>query len=466
MIEAEKTVVVWRPQAGPQVALVNCPYSEIFFGGARGGGKTMGVLGKYGIKSQRYGKYFNAIIFRKELPQADDLVEDAKQIYLPLGGVWYDQKKTFIMPGGGRIRLRPLESVRDAEKYMGQNITDAAVEEVGNYEDADPIDRIFGCLRSKHGTPIQLIMTGNPGGVGQSWLRERFVDPAPLGMKRLTRVLPNGEHHHYVYIPSRVKDNKILLMNDPDYINRLHLVGSPALVQAWLEGDFTAKVGAYFEEFGIKHVCEPHKVPKHTTKLFGFDWGSYSPYAAVWAYISSGKDDDGKETPEFPKGCIVIYRVLSEKGLDNPGIANAIKPYMNEWDMNGADPAIFIHQGGKSIADQLAEAGLILSPVDNDRLSGWSEIRLRLRSDPPMLKIFSSCTNAIDTLSALPRSVKYPEDADTAANDHIPDAIRYLCKLHTLENSYIEPKKIGTKGHIEVKSYVLSKREDRTRPKL
>jgi hypothetical protein len=29
----------WRPQAGPQKALVECPLKEIFFGGTRGGGK-------------------------------------------------------------------------------------------------------------------------------------------------------------------------------------------------------------------------------------------------------------------------------------------------------------------------------------------------------------------------------------------------------------------------------------------
>ena len=29
----------WRPQAGPQKSLVDCPVKEIFFGGTRGGGK-------------------------------------------------------------------------------------------------------------------------------------------------------------------------------------------------------------------------------------------------------------------------------------------------------------------------------------------------------------------------------------------------------------------------------------------
>ena len=39
--------VIWAPQLGAQEALVNCPITLIGFGGARGGGKTDGVLGKF-----------------------------------------------------------------------------------------------------------------------------------------------------------------------------------------------------------------------------------------------------------------------------------------------------------------------------------------------------------------------------------------------------------------------------------
>src|SRR3954469_12101060 len=99
--------IIWRPQAGPQKALIDCPYSEIFYGGARGGGKTDGILGKFCLKEKRYGRGFNAVFFRKEMPQQDDLIERAKEIYEPLGATWLEQKKTFAMPYGGRVRFRP-----------------------------------------------------------------------------------------------------------------------------------------------------------------------------------------------------------------------------------------------------------------------------------------------------------------------------------------------------------------------
>ena len=39
----------WEPQPGPQTALLACPVFEVFFGGARGGGKTDGMLGEWGL---------------------------------------------------------------------------------------------------------------------------------------------------------------------------------------------------------------------------------------------------------------------------------------------------------------------------------------------------------------------------------------------------------------------------------
>ena len=166
-------LIVWRPQQGPHKALVDCPFSEILFGGARGGGKTDGVLGKFALNERRYGRGFNAVFFRQEMPQADDLIERAKEIYLPCGADWKEQSKTFVMPHGGRVRFRPLESTADAGKYQGQNLSDVAVEEAGNYADPRPIDMMFGALRSKTGVPIQMILTANPGGAGQHWIKHR-----------------------------------------------------------------------------------------------------------------------------------------------------------------------------------------------------------------------------------------------------------------------------------------------------
>lgn len=420
MTEANERII-WAPQSGAQEMLVHCPITLIGFGGARGGGKTDGVLGKFAILQEQLGEAFNAIFFRKELPQADDLIERAKQIYLPLRAHWQDQKKQFTFPNGARLRFRPLGDDSDAEKYQGQNLSHAAIEEAGNYSNPSPIWKLFGALRGKGGG--QIILTFNPGGVGHHWLKELFIKPAPMGKKVLIKELPNGSSFDYIYIPSRIHDNQILLAQDPGYIDRLHMVGSPELVRAWLEGDFEIHEGSYFPEFSSRHICQPFNIPKHWPRYLGYDWGYRSPFAAVWGAVSSGRDDHGNEVP-YPRGAIVIYREMHGKGVDNAEQATRIAAAsVGENVHAAADPSIFNQQGGPSIADQFHSVfAKYKHPnfrmADNDRLSGWSQIRQRLVAKPSLLYISANCRYLLETLPSLAIDKKNPEDADSSGEDH------------------------------------------------
>jgi len=445
-LDSAPSRLVWAPQPGQQHRLVTCPHTEILFGGARGGGKTDGVLGKWAVKAQRYGVGFNGIFFRKEMPQADDLIERAKEIYTPLGAEWREQPRQFRMPGGGRIRFRPLENVSDASKYQGQSISDCAVEEAGNFEDPKPIDMLFGAMRSKSGVPIQLILTANPGGVGQQWIKHRYIDPAPRGMVPLIRKLPNGEKHHFIYIPSRIQDNRILLQNDPTYINRLHLVGSPELVRAWLEGDWNVIAGAFFPEFSAdRHIIAPRTLPDHWARFRSFDWGSARPFAVHWWAVSDGS------VPDIARGCLVCYREWYGMKPNEPNVglrmtaeqvAEGIRarerddPKPASGMMTGvADPAIFAEDGGPSIAARMIQAARIVwRPADNKRvpqrgaMGGWDQVRSRLIGDPdgkPMVVFFSTATHIIRTLPAMQHDANRAEDIDTDGEDHAADSVRY-----------------------------------------
>lgn len=463
--------MAWAPQRGRQHALIKAPHPLIGYGGARGGGKTDGVLGKFGILAQKWGKPFNAVFFRREMPQADDLMERAREIYLPVGAEWYEQKRMFVFPSGGRIRFRPLENDADAQKYQGQNLTNAAVEEAGNYPDPAPIWKLFGALRSVGGVPIQLILTFNPGGPGHRWIREVFYKPAPLGMRTLDWKLPTGNSVKYVYIPSTVQDNRILLEKDPGYIDRLHLVGSPELVRAWLEGDFEITQGAYFPEFGSRHIIAPFAIPTHWPRYLGYDWGYASPFAAVWGAVSSGKDDSGREVP-YPKGSIVIYRELWGKQVENAdqGVKVAAAG-RGEKPICVGDPAMFKHDGGLSIADQinakLVEGGHpTLKRADNDRISGWSQIRQRLMSNPAMLYVTTSCPYLIDSLPALQFDLTRTEDVDTTGDDHVADALRYLCKERLLDSEHKKVVEPARDGKILIGEYIAQVRRNNARTQL
>jgi hypothetical protein len=139
--------ILWAPQKGPQEALIKCPAREVLFGGARGGGKTDGTLGRTGIRQKLLGGSFNGIIFRQEMPQADDMIERAQEIFRPLGATYNKVQSQFTFPSGGRLRFSLWKAAKTAQKYQGQNLTDVAIDEAGNYAQPDPIDKLWGALR-------------------------------------------------------------------------------------------------------------------------------------------------------------------------------------------------------------------------------------------------------------------------------------------------------------------------------
>jgi hypothetical protein len=396
----------------------------------------------------------------------DDAIERSTEIYGPLGAKWSDQKKTWRFPWGGRLRFRPLERVEDAEKYQGQNLTDACVEEAGQYPDSRPIDRVNGVLRSAHGVPTQLLLTGNPGGPGQSWIKQRYIDPAPLGMKVLIRTLPNGKEHRFVFIPSKVENNRILLQSDPDYINRLYLVGSNELVNAWLKGDWDAIEGAFFPEFSTaKHVIAPMALPSHWTRFRAMDWGSAKPFSVGWYAVSDG------ELSQFPRGALIKYREWygMKEGQPNVGlkltaeeVGRGIKglELLNEKVTIGVlDPSAFAEDGGPSIASRL---GITFRRADNKRvatagaLGGWDQLRARLKGldGKPMLYFFSTCVHTIRTLPALQHDAMRAEDVDTDGEDHAPDETRYACMSRPWVRS--GQKGTGRKDHWDDEEQVSS----------
>lgn len=430
------TEIVWSPQPGPQAALIDCPFPEIFYGGARGGGKTDGVLGKYAIKAEIYGSAFNALFFRKELPMLDDAIERSHQIFGALDAEWHEQKKMWRFAGGGRLRFRPLERVQDAEKYQGQNVSDACVEEAGNYPDPKPIDRINGVLRSVAGVPTQLVLTGNPGGPGQNWIKARYIDPAPMGMRALFRTLPNGNVHKYVFIPSKLQNNRALMVNDPDYVNRLYLVGSDELVRAWLDGDWGVVEGAYFDCWSDRLIVRPFEIPKHWTRFRSFDWGSARPFSVGWWAVAS-EDYNG-----IPKNAMIRYREWygckrDPNGMIEPNtgvkltveqVAAGIKAREDgdKIKYGVADPAIFAQDGGPSMAERMMKCGVTWRRADNKRVAGsgsiggWDQMRQRMQGedDRPMIYCFSTCTDSIRTIPTLQHDTNKPEDLDTDGEDH------------------------------------------------
>jgi hypothetical protein len=457
--------VIWEPQPGPQTSLLQCPCFEVFFGGARGGGKTDAVLGEFINHGHIYGKDAIGLMVRRTRTELVETIERSRMLYLPLGAKFNDTDKMWRFPNGARLRFAYLERDADADSYQGHSYTRLYVEEAGTFPSIGPILKLMATLRSGAGVPVGIRLTGNPGGPGQQWVKARYIDPAPQGYEIGENKFRNpwtGEEvsRDWVYIPSKLRDNKYL---GTEYIANLHMVGSAELVRAWVEGDFSAVEGAFFDNWDYqKHVIPPFTIPEDWARFRSMDWGSAAPFSVGWWAIASddtvipvagtARDDDGNgRSIRIPRGCLVRYREwygasAPQKGLklNAEEVGNGIKQREagDHIRYGVLDPSAFKEDGGPSIAERMQKAaGVKFREADNKRVSrgthigtgplaGWDQMRARLTGNAdglPMLVVFNTCKDFIRTIPVLQHDRDKPEDLDTEGEDHVADEARYAC---------------------------------------
>ena len=444
-------LIVWQPQPGPQTHLLTCPVFEVFYGGARGGGKTDGMLGEWVAHAHRYGDRASGLMVRRTRTELYDTIERSRQLYTLIGAKFHEQDKLWRFPNGARLRFAYLERDADAANYQGHNYTRVYVEEIGNFPNPAPIMKLMATLRSSANVPCRFRATGNPGGPGHHWVRARYIDPAPQGYQ----IIREGGLGR-VYIPAKVRDNHALMRSDPSYVDRLRMSGSPELVRAWLEGDWTVVSGAFFPEFSLDaHVLAPFTIPEDWTRYRACDWGSARPFSVGWYAISDGS------IPRIPRGAIVKYREWYGMRDNQPNVglkltaeevAQGIKEREHGERINLThsviDPAAYAEDGGPSIAERMFREGVRFYRADNKRVSqkgalgGWDQLRARLKGEDgrPMLYFFATCIHTIRTLPALQHDDDKPEDVDTEAEDHAADETRYAC----MSRPYVrEPERVA-----------------------
>lgn len=214
------------------------------------------------------------------MPELEELIARAHQLYPSLGADWSAGRKTWFFPCGATLRMRWLDRDEDAARYQGHSYTYVAIDEAGTWPDPAPIDKLRATLRSPHGIPCVIRLTANPGGTGQQWLTERYIKPSPAGVP-----FYDAERKTWrVFIPSRLKDNRALIDNDPGYEDRIRSSGPPWLVRAWLEGDWTASAGqAFFEESILLVDGKPIPIPRTRDAVF----------AVIDTAVKTGSDNDG-----------------------------------------------------------------------------------------------------------------------------------------------------------------------------
>jgi hypothetical protein len=464
-------VVKFEPQPGPQRRLFALPLqvNDILYGGARGGGKSHGILIHfYNEIQQEYGKHVRGIIFRRTYPELEDIIGKAKSLFQHVA-VWNDSKKTMTFDSNGAIlRFRFLEKDKDADRYQGHEYTWICIEEAGNFPNPVPIDKLRACLRSAKALPKFFLMTANPGGPGHNWLKSQYVDPAPpeVPHKMTKEITLDGEkitlEWYRIFIPAKVTDNRILMQNDPACITNIvqSAGGQEWLLKAWLHGDWNIVAGGMFDDVwdASKHVLPSFRVPENWRVYRSFDWGSSKPFSVGWWAISDGGYVRiGEDYRTFKAGTLIrIGEWYGWNGTVNTGLRLLESEFVeqlleNEEIVKGkygvrrvhagpADSAIFTSQDGQSIADKHEQMGVAWEMANKgpgSRIHAWQEIRGLLNNSKtyPMedrgMFVTEDCLQFIRLIPSQQRDPKNLDDIDTKGEDHLPDEVGYMARWET-----------------------------------
>lgn len=336
---------------------------------------------------------------------------------------------------GSIIDFSYCDNEKDVYKYQSAEYDVIRFDELTHFTEEMYV-YLLSRIRGANNNPKMAKSSTNPGGIGHTWVKERFID---IGEPNVVHTTGKTTR---VFIPSKVQDNRFLLDADPEYLNRLENL-SEKDKRTLLYGDWDIFEGQYFNEFSRDiHVIEPIEIPKHWKRYVAFDYG-LDMFACLWI----ARDTEGKA---------YVYREIHEPNKIISEAAQLYKEY------NGDDKIEFIYaprdlwnrrqETGKSVADIFYENGVTLTKTSVDRVDGWMATKEWLKvfntrdeqtgeeKRDSNLKIFRNCNHLIQYLPQVQIDEKNPNDVATEPHylTHICDALRYFCVNFT--NPAEEPK--------------------------
>lgn len=401
-------------------------YSVTLYGGAKGGGKS------YSLRNIILGRRFqypgsNGVIFRRTYPELEaNHIRPLFQQYPILREFWHESKKLLSLENGSTLQFCHCANEVDVDLYQGREFHDLGIDEAGQWTEA-MFRKLQGSNRSsKTGIKARTILTGNPGGIGHTWLKRIFIE------KRFNE---RERSEDYNFIQALVDDNPALIENDPDYVHRLNSEPNEALRKAYRYGDWDIFAGQYFGELRREtHLIKPFSIPAHWNRFGAYDFGFNHPTAFGWFAVN--EDGNVYLYREFVKSGLRVDQVIDHlKTFDDTEKLTYIVGGLDSW----AKRTNVVRGGSPpTIAEVFAESNLPLVRAKVDRVQGATQLRNHLAwngkpGNKPRLYIFDTCPITFDTIGRMQVDPDQPEDVlkqdatdgDPLSGDDAYDMIRY-----------------------------------------
>ncbi len=403
-----------------QKKFIDAGESEVLFGGAAGGGKSFGQIADALLFAIKYPRS-RQLILRRTFPELDkSLIRTSLALYPKKLYTFNASSHVGKFKNGSTVDFGYCGNENDVYQYQSAEYDVIRFDELTHFTENQYI-YLISRVRGVNDFPKQIKSSTNPGGIGHTWVKKRFIDPASPGESFV------GEDGiSRIFIPALLDDNRFLSESDSGYKDRL-LALPERERRALLYGDWNIFEGQYFDEFNEKeHVVAPFEIPSHWRKYRTVDYG-LDRLACLWIAIS-------------PDGTSYVYREYCESSLPISVAAEAIAartPRGEDIYATLAPPDLFgrSQESGKSKAEIFAEHGITFTKTSNDRECGWLAVKELLRTDKEGcgIRIFSFCRELIKCLPALQIDKLRPSDCANEPHEitHAPDALRGFAIYHT-----------------------------------
>jgi len=264
--------------------------SEVMYGGAAGGGKSDALL----MAALQYVDVpgYSALLLRRTWPDLSlpgAIMDRARTWLSDTDAVPKEGGRIWVFPSGARITFGYLQHENDKFRYQGAEFQFVGFDELTQFTESmylylfsrirrpqvsclscregvrlysggwkhtnstNPCNRIAPDLKvvaqypaAKDGTtifnvPLRMRSATNPGGIGHTWVRERFIEP-------LTKE-PDA-----IFVPALLGDNPSL--DQQEYRKHLQYL-SPVDRERLLSGDWdVSEEGGYFKRHWFKFLTE------------------------------------------------------------------------------------------------------------------------------------------------------------------------------------------------------------------
>ena len=158
-------------QTGPQTEFLKTPADICIYGGAAGGGKTVGLI----LEPLRYvGRVanFTAVYFRRTMPQITNpggLWDESLKFYPRLGGTPYTGVREWRWPRGSKIKFSHLQFETTVYDWQGSQIALICFDELTHFT-AHQFFYMVSRNRSTCGVRPYIRATCNPD--ADSWVAD------------------------------------------------------------------------------------------------------------------------------------------------------------------------------------------------------------------------------------------------------------------------------------------------------